>query len=152
MEKNYYDVLVIGDDGLNKEVLKNVRYEIANLKVLSLRAKGKNADIWYNFHKYRTTPITKDNIHLYYEFMSDDELQKNNKILSKVFDERFAPICFGLKLDVQKLQGNMKFAYIYNKIVEQEVFGVKDVLKPIDEYIKEIKESSEYKNYINYLN
>lgn len=93
--------------------------------------------------------ITKDNIHLYYEFMGEDDFLKHKDVISKAFDSRFGAICFYLNLNVAELIDNMVFSYIFNKIVSQKVFNIKDVLKPMDEYILEIKESEKYQGYIN---
>lgn len=93
--------------------------------------------------------ITKDNIDVYYEFMSDEDLIENKKIISKALDERFGAICFGLGFTVGQLQDNIAFNSVGTKIVRQYVFGTKDTLKSIDEYIAEIKASKEYQAYIS---
>lgn len=101
--------------------------------------------------------VTKDNIHLYYEFMSDDDLEKNIdwSIRSNVFAERIIHITniFGWRYDsgILKLQYWEDFDKYWIKnenCTKFYFFGVKDTLKPIDEYIKEIKESDSYKAYI----
>lgn len=95
--------------------------------------------------------VTKDNVSLYYEFMSAGYIREN--CLDTVA---------GLILDRQEvitekllLNGNMHFwktKNIKNTIgyaspISQSFFGTKDTLKPIDEYIEEIKASDEYKGY-----
>jgi len=93
--------------------------------------------------------ITKDNIHFYYEFMSDEDLKKTGGILSFIFNPRMVVI----KNDINFKNIDSDYFFfnsrIFNgKTLEQSFFGVKDTLKPIDEYIEEIKGSSEYKEYI----
>ena len=92
--------------------------------------------------------ITKDNIHLYYEFMNDNDLNKYSSLISKSLNSRFGAIYSCLDLDVASLQSNMKFEYIRRDIVGQFVFGVKDNLKPVKNYIQNIKESTEYGKYL----
>jgi hypothetical protein len=71
----------------------------------------------------RVAIITKDNIHLYYEFMSDKELKYNHlDLICEVLMDRVFLI--------------------------KDLLGIKDTLKPMDEYIEEIKASDEYKEYI----
>lgn len=87
--------------------------------------------------------ITKENIHLYYEFMSDENLKQNESLITKVLDDRFKQVCFNLGVTVDVIQNNAWYTTYIN-----QYFGVKDTLKPINEYIEEIKASSEYKAYI----
>lgn len=100
--------------------------------------------------------IDAENIHLYYEFMSDEDLKKifNWSFMSNVFGNRIIYITdiFGwrdnkkvLKLDYWKTFD--KYYVKNNDYTRFSFFGIMDTLKPIDEYIKEIKESEAYKNY-----
>ena len=110
------------------------------------------------FHGDSSFKITKDNIHLYYEFMSDEDLElhkimiacvlgdRDREIFKQLFspsssnqDEKFTIFC-GHSSDKRSLNSTYK--------IQQTVFGVKDTLKPIDEYIAEIKASEAYKAYI----
>jgi hypothetical protein len=113
--------------------------------------------------------ITKDNIHLYYEFMSDDDFNKYGAYLRILFTSRYTLIRKhfqkigllvdngnGYDFDMLHYKGDV-FEYdcpfgdtsIKSKSYKGiSFFGVKDTLKPIDEYIEEIKTSSEYKEYI----
>ena len=100
--------------------------------------------------------IDAENIHLYYEFMSDEDLKKifNWSFMSNVVGNRIIYITdiFGwrdnkkvLKLDYWKTFD--KYYVKNNDYTRFSFFGIMDTLKPIDEYIKEIKESEAYKNY-----
>lgn len=111
--------------------------------------------------------ITKDNIHLYYEFMSDEDLLDNSLLLitgSNEINKRFNKVVETLNLSKDDYCGAYNDTVIYGFtngdpefkklnvswgafILRYEIFGIKDTLKPIDEYIKEIKESEAYKNY-----
>jgi len=103
--------------------------------------------------------ITKDNIHLYYEFMNDEDKIKNSFILCDIFDRRQDKIAFILNQDrgvyevatFEKPNGDaMKIFYYLKKHwrgISLISFGVEDTLKPINEYITEIKESKAYKEY-----
>ena len=97
--------------------------------------------------------ITKDNIHLYYEFMGDKDLIKYQDILSNIIDDRLKNVFINLdfnndmfhtflcKYTEQKLSND-------RYIISSVVFGIKDNLKPIEYYIQEIKESFKYQEYI----
>lgn len=112
--------------------------------------------------------ITKDNIPLYYEFMSDGDLLNNALLLITGINEikeRFLNVARTLNLskdDCGKYDGTTLYGFINGFpefiqldvswgafLLRYDVFGIKDTLKPIDEYIAEIKESKDYKNYIN---
>ena len=91
--------------------------------------------------------ITKDNIHLYYEFMSDEDLKGYSELLNEIVDERFDYIEDVLNFK-ESSNYNSEDAFDVYMSSKLTLFGIKDTLKPIDEYIAEIKESSEYKKYI----
>ena len=94
--------------------------------------------------------ITKDNIHLYYEFMSDtDTWFVYNKILNGIFEDRTQKIIQELHL-LSSYDRNFLIRSFNREgdYLSLNSFGVQDTLKPIREYIEEIKESSEYKEYI----
>lgn len=112
---------------------------------------------------YKDEPVNKDNIHLYYEFMSDEDLKKYKEILADIFEARkdLIPAYFeniSLKGTGKWFgfdgagDGKKSIIELDNTwgsfTIKQFVFGVKDTLKPIDEYITEIKDSAAYKEYI----
>jgi hypothetical protein len=101
-------------------------------------------DIKKSLKDYDVT-ITKDNIHLYYEFMSYEDFGKYKDILNDIFTLRYSKIYSHIKLKIDQLKIKTLFGSYH---VSLTLFGVKDTLKPIDEYIAEIKSSSEYKEYI----
>ncbi len=82
--------------------------------------------------------ITKDNIHLYYEFMSDEDIKKYRHIIMPMFNDRLEIINKSIKLDA-----------MYISAISLSVFGIKDTLKPMEEYIAEIKASKEYLHYMS---
>ena len=116
--------------------------------------------------------ITKDNIHIYYEFMSDEKLvsDKNTMFLiSDVLETRRDAIpkyfkdvslknkgvFYGIdgtgtdENSIFKASDIQELDIVFGSwLLNQVIFGVKDTLKPIDEYIADIKASSEYKEYI----
>lgn len=96
-----------------------------------------------------TVIITKDNIHLYYEFMSKSETNKMSNILDGIFKIRLDKIKRILDINIPILDDNFTYEMNKNNQVSMNLFGVKDTLKPIDEYVAEIKASSEYKEYIS---
>lgn len=93
--------------------------------------------------------ITKDNIHLYYEFMSDEDLYNYSPIINDILDDRLVAISKILPITkntdsssiTYKNGADIKKCYV----TKQWFFESKDTLKPIDEYIEEIKESEAYK-------
>lgn len=113
----------------------------------------------FNYEKGYVT-ITIDNLHLYYQFMSDeDKFQlshyKNGslnfidifkkrtdyiidvlKLSTSDFFNEFKKICFDIKDDFNEYT------------IGLSCFGIIDTLKPIDEYIEDIKKSDAYKTYM----
>lgn len=97
--------------------------------------------------------IDKDNIYLYYEFMNDEDLEKYSCLLSDIFNNRLIQAFKNLSFSSDQihiflckytLQILSKDRYIKSSCI----FGTKDTLKPIDEYIADIKESEAYKEYL----
>lgn len=91
--------------------------------------------------------ISEDNIHLYYKFMNKDDISKYRNILHIFFNKR-QPLNIEdfLEIDKEVIRENWKYdCFADGKIKTQSYFGIKDTLKPIDEYIEEIKESEKYK-------
>lgn len=100
--------------------------------------------------------VDKENIHLYYKFMSDEDLKKilNWSILSNVFSNRIIYITdiFGWRDNkkVLKLEYWKAFDKYYvknNDYTRFSFFGIIDTLKPIDEYISDIKNSDAFKEF-----
>ena len=89
--------------------------------------------------------ITKKNIHLYYEFMNDEDLEKHKEILTEIFRNRYAQVFENVNLHVSHLIFKTIQKYYY---VGQTIFGVKDILRPIKEFISAIKENEEYITYM----
>lgn len=97
-----------------------------------------------------------DNIHklraLYLHLPSLNK-NLNADILDTVFERRLDRILSSLNLswkdELIYYTKKEKIGSMMNrKIIELEVFGVKDTLRTIDEYIAEIKESDMFKNFI----
>lgn len=94
--------------------------------------------------------ITKENIHLYYELMSNDAISKHRNILHTFFNTRL-PLNIEdfLEIDREVINDNWKYeCFSDGKVKKQSYFDVKDTLKPIEQYIAEIKYSNAYKSYI----
>lgn len=95
---------------------------------------------------------TIDNISLYYEFMSDEDIYKNSMLLDEILGDRIIkinnviPILKNVDSNyITRINGaDIKNTYF----ISQYIFGIKDTLKPIDEYIEQIKQSEAYKEYI----
>lgn len=98
--------------------------------------------------------ITIDNIHLYYEFMDNNEKLKYINIYDAALKKR--------SLLVQNLLNINKDTFFDNKPLVSfttfnsttlgmlsylSIFGVRDTLKPIDEYISDIKNSDAFKEF-----
>jgi hypothetical protein len=106
--------------------------------------------------------VTKDNIHLYYEFMSDEDLKENHKILNLIFNHRYDKVVKVLNHYAKRSDDYVSLtdSFViepnsesfddanYRAFVGLQAFGVKDTLKPTEEYIAEIKASEEYKAYV----
>lgn len=93
--------------------------------------------------------ITKDNIHLYYEFMSDEDIEKFDKILNNNFFANRSTEVMRC-LNFEKIENWNNYQFFYSKenfCIGFEAFGIKDILKPIDEYIEEIKNSDAFKEF-----
>lgn len=89
--------------------------------------------------------ITKKNINLYYEFMSDEDLEKYKEILTELFQNRYSQVFENVNLHASHLVFKTIEKYYY---VGQSFFGAKDILRPIKEFISEIKEREEYTTYM----
>ena len=91
-----------------------------------------------------STNITKDNIHLYYEFMNNEDLNKHHQMIDEILDDRTSFIYDHFKIDSLEREDEVTIC----DIAFNSHFGVKDTLKPIDEYVSEIKQSEQYKTYM----
>lgn len=109
--------------------------------------------------------ITKDNIHLYYEFMSnEDKIKVSHTLLNLLFKARALEINKVLNTLYSSELSDLKVInityYKTNKTSKPAIydngkcldwggnFGIKDTLNPINEYIKQIKQSEQYQQYI----
>lgn len=102
-----------------------------------------------------TITVTEDNINLYYELMSDEDINKYRDLIDVVINKRLDSLSdfLGFIDDLipssihtvdTVLSNNGSWEYY----LKSYIFGIQDTLKPIDEYIEEIKASSEYKEYL----
>ncbi len=99
--------------------------------------------------------INKNNLHLYYKFISNEDLEKYSLILNDVFMDRYIFIYKELFEESSLTYPYFlvkKTTQIYNidggLILKSFVLDVQDILKPIHEYLKEIKQSLSYQNYL----
>lgn len=106
-------------------------------------AKEKTKSQLQSEYLLKKVAITPDNISLYYEFMSKKDLEDNLDILTPIFDHRVPAVsdivCKGIEI-----KDNYDEVF-HCTSSEFTVFGVKDTLKPVYEYVKEIKDTKEYK-------
>lgn len=100
--------------------------------------------------------VDENNIHLYYKFMSEQDIIKQGGFLLNIIRERTKELVrhfdnqvlhYGVKsIDSKELTLDLPRSAVYR--LKIEVHGIIDTLKPIEEYISEIKESEDYKSYI----
>lgn len=140
------DGLTFGRFGTIEEAMKNIK-ELKD----NTRLKGYNIVANWETAEAVQLSITKDNIHLYYEFLSPDalsSLKENTKAgLSSILQERINILSSNLNIDDKSFGEHFKVASEGRWINKSFIFGVKDTLEPIDEYITEIKQSPAYINY-----
>lgn len=89
--------------------------------------------------------VDANNIHLYYKFMDNESVcEFGNKDISlfRIHSKRHLQIIELLNIDIKILDQYLKTC------IHAYYFGVKDTLKPIDDYITDIKNSDAYKSYI----
>lgn len=107
------------------------------------------ADLIHEFlDSIDTLEITKENIHLYYEFMGSEDINKYRRLLNDIIeDERLEKLVkiFDLTNENYSFDEIDTGDCFFN--IGLSVFGIKDILKPIDEYINEIKTSSSFREY-----
>ena len=104
--------------------------------------------------------ITQENLHLYYNFMSDEDLIYYRVIVADVLEKRLNQIAdiinlknnkelqvFGVEgfnnSDTSKIH-SLKVVFCHY-LLRTVIYGIKDTLKPIDDYLEEIRESENYK-------
>ena len=102
----------------------------------------------YEYEK-KYVDINKDNIHLYYKFMNDEDLIQNSEILNDLLVCRFHKICSLLSVSAPMLHSYSSYNYYNAFFVKQFIFGIKDNLNPIEDFIEDIKNSNEYKSFIS---
>jgi len=96
-----------------------------------------------------STNITKDNIHLYYEFMNDEDLIKHYDLISTIVHRRTLEVRNLINFNPdENFNKHRVLETLRSQAVGQKIFGIKDTLKPIDDYIAEIKQSEPYKTYM----
>lgn len=94
--------------------------------------------------------ITRENICLYYEFIDSDVLSSYKRIMRNIIYNRKLYVFKYFCLVVSENNENeihWKYLDYTKKYLGYSIFGVKDTLKPIDEYITQIKDSDAYKEY-----
>jgi len=134
--------IALGEHG-NFTDAKNIALKWLNSHIGEVSVSNR---VTFAIDTFESPTITKDNIHLYYEFMSDEDLKENRGILNISFRSRNRVIEDLFCIDL--LQVGFSFDTIGDLAIGQVIFGVKDTLKPIDEYLAEIKESDAYKEYV----
>lgn len=114
-----------------------------------------------NEYQYLNDEITVENIHLYYEFMSDEEIKSldssnlrdiktGTPIITTILSGRMIAVREALSIHPAILDNFKKYIFGLNdSVLSQSIFGIKDTLKPVEVYVSEIKDSEDYKNYIS---
>lgn len=93
--------------------------------------------------------ITAENINLYYEFMNDDDLIKYLDLISTLIHKRTLEVRNLINFNPDESFNKYRvLETLRSQAVGQTIFGVKDLLKPIDMYVSEIKQSEQYKTYM----
>lgn len=144
-----------GENGLCLECKKNVIL-LKNGSCYACDYAGRKKA----YKKGLIEKIDDKNVMKYYEFMSNEELYNEylkgrdiNTFLS-IFKQRSNEVCEKLELNTSDF-----FTYASNQyynvnntltyyLIGIEFFGVKDNLRPLDDYLKEIEKSKEYKKYL----
>lgn len=120
-----------------KKVIQNIR---GSFGCESSREKAiEKLNLMVDDYEKDNNTINKDNIHLYYEFMSDEELEKNRNLILSIFEERANFIVSTVNLPSKSVDYGYEGHF---------VLCIKDALQPIDDFIKEFKESKQYKEYL----
>ena len=116
--------------------------------------KEECQDACYRYeYEAKYVDINSDNIHLYYQFMNNEDLEKYAVVIDDILQERLLFISQELNISSDILIENSSIQTIefqgddmYLKI---SIFDVLDVLKQINKYIEDIKNSNEYKSFIS---
>jgi hypothetical protein len=108
--------------------------------------------IWIDKNDVEDIVITKDNIAEHYESMDDEDKRKFGDIISDNLQKRINALMIRLSIDRHTIFNNKNIAQVEmlnsKHITALTLFGAKDTLKPIDDYIAEIKASDEYRKYV----
>lgn len=90
--------------------------------------------------------ITQNNVQLFYKFMSEEEVQRHTDAIYHKSMYRACLVQLELSLTPRQLYINSIFenGYLF-------VFGVKDTMKSIEDYMTEIKKSEAYNKYVSSL-
>lgn len=106
--------------------------------------------------------ITEENIEKHYSSMQDEDLEKYSSIIDKKLRVERNPIIKNSLMNDLGYNGirtkdetsKMLRSYISNDynsegtgIIRTAIFGVKDNLQPIDQFVSDIKDSASYKSY-----
>jgi methionine synthase II (cobalamin-independent) len=120
-------------------------YKIFNKKLISVEVMQSKL---YDFKQNGWDVITIDNIDVYYNFMSDEDLQRYQHEVELMLNSRRIDIALSLDIGYfslkEKIESHLNAS---SGILKYSLFGVKDTLKPIDEFIEQIKASDDYKEY-----
>ena len=149
-----YDIQIKGKLSEIKDILPikaNVKLTQFNEEVsMQFNEEDKDA-ILENLYKNNAEVINEDNIHRYYKFMSNKDKMdiKNKYIISDALCTRYYAICKILFKDEKPENIGKYILDVMNRDLQKEqfIFGVKDTLAPLEEYVSEIKNSIAYKEY-----
>lgn len=138
---------------MKKRIIETQRALILDLEKenFDTSSETKKLNLMIKDYEDKKDVINVDNLHLYYEFMNDKELDKNSVYIWMVILKRFNKIKNALELsdDIYRKDNKViKFKRVHGSKVGLSWFGVKDNFEPLEHFIKEIKISTEYKIYL----
>jgi hypothetical protein len=155
-EKGYpmsSEILQTEEKSIKKDAIQKQKKYIVQLKETSsenTREKEINKlNLMVDDLETNGEKISQDNIHLYYQFMSDEDMYENISAIMDVLNTRQRDI--EIALNARLIEPIREIIHFNGNPIGHSVFGIKDTLKPIDEYIAEIKASEQYQAYASGL-
>ena len=88
---------------------------------------------------------TSNNIHLYYEFMTKEDKFKKRNMINNILRERINLLTVKLDIKMEDFIKYFESTCIDSRINSSIIFGIEDVLNPIDDFIEEIKQTTVFK-------
>jgi len=143
--------LSVPPEQIKEHHIKDLEKALADAKVALLNNHKSESISANNTINNTNTKITKENINKYYEFMSDEDIREYSILLNNIFNERINFITHSLRIkrvDLKNIDISTSKLLNDSLYIELSYFGLKDTLKSLDEYVKEIKESEAFKEHL----